>query len=241
MDITSNTTPTTLKRRTLGLSRGVGVNKSNTIPISPIRPIETITDSAVTSLQRKDENTATEPNEPIGRVSDSVNSRIARTTFTAKPNIARHKLSLCKDTNETMTRKRLRSQNAKSPKEPKRLKLEPNAELLSTRYEEPKSSAKIENCDNVPPSEEASEKINSESSSETLLQNEIDRMKKQITTTEKYQQQISELEALIIKWRAAGLKTIEDIQEKIHPREEVSAILAHFNIDPGLFELDAAE
>ncbi|KAG4080117.1 hypothetical protein HA402_008188 [Bradysia odoriphaga] len=201
----------------------------------------TITDSAVTSLQRKDENTATEPNEPIRRVSNSVNSRITRNTSTARPNIKRHKLSLCKDTNETMTRKRLRSQNAKSSEEPKRLRLEPNAELLSKRDEVPKSSTKIENCDTMPSSDEASGKINSESPSETLLQNEIDRMKKQITTTEKYQQQISELEALIIKWRAAGLKTIEDIQEKIHPREEVSTILAHFNIDPGLFELDTVD
>lgn len=149
---------------------------------------------------------------------------------------------MCKDTNETMTRKRLLSQEVKSSAgKPKRLKFEPHSEPLNKRDDEPKSSAKTENCDTESPSSgEAGEKMNSESPSESLLQKEIDRIKKQIAMTEKYQQEIFELKELITKWKAAGLKTIEQIQEKIQPTE-VSDILSHFNIDPELFELNSAE
>jgi len=46
---------------------------------------------------------------------------------------------------------------------------------------------------------------------------------------------------LITKWQQAGVKTIEELKEKIKPTQEVKVILAHFHIDPGLFNLDLSE
>lgn len=199
--------------------------------------LQTKSDSSDIS-QRLSDETPTKPNRPIGRVSDSVNSGIVGNTPTIKSK--RHKLSLCKDTNDSMTRKRLRSQERTSPEKSKKLKLEPDSELFNKRCDEPKVTTKNENCDRKATSEEAGEKVNSDPSTAALLQEEIDRIKRRITMTEKYQQQISDLQDLIKKWKSAGLKTIEEIQEKIQPTE-VSDILRHFNIEPELFELNTTE
>lgn len=59
-----------------------------------------------------------------------------------------------------------------------------------------------------------------------------------IEKMKKYEQRSSELLGLISKWRQAGKKTIEELKLKIQPKQDVKAILDHFNIDPNLFGME---
>lgn len=184
--------------------------------------------------------TADTPNSRSEEGNLATKSNFNETPVSSKPNKNAYKLSLCKTTTEAMTRKRIIHQQSKSLMQPKRLKLE------SLKPDE-RHTAEVENsvkretsCDN----RSADECIrtsgeNEPSSSHSSLQNEVDELRNEVATMEKHEQRTSELRSLITKWRAAGLKTIDELKEKMQLEGE--EILAHHHIDPGLFELNVPD
>lgn len=176
-------------------------------------------------------------------------------SVSSKSNKGTYKLSLCKKTTEAMTRKRMLSQQSKLLMQPKRLKLEPNLDDLPTKL------LNSENCDIKLPSSDDCKigfvgekgpclKLSNEdatfddwganeSPSNLSTQEEIDEIKKKIAMYTKrneiHKKKKSELQGLKTKWREAGRIVIEEIQEKI-PAKHEDEILAHFQIDPGLFQ-----
>lgn len=117
--------------------------------------------------------------------------------------------------------------------QPKRLKLEIKLDE-TVQTDESNSIDQNQNCDN---------KLSDDSykSSEKPLQEEIDELKNTIATIEKYEHRKSELLGLITKWQEAGQKALEELQEKIEPKQDMKVILDHFQIDPGLFNMQLSE
>lgn len=130
------------------------------------------------------------------------------------------------------------SQQSKSLMQPKRLKLE--LKLDETQTEDPNSVTQNENCDTKPSSDECGKTSGkNEPPSTESLQIEIDEIKKKISAIETCEQRSSEHRRLKAKWQEAGRKTIEELEEKLNKDKDV--ILAYYQIDPGLFELNSSE
>lgn len=167
----------------------------------------------------------------------SIKSNVHETPVSSKPNKGTYKLSLCKSTTEAMTRKRMHSQQKKLSMQPKRLKLELKFDEIQTE----ESDSTQNESDTKSTSDECGKTNgpNTPPHSNSSLQDDIDELTKKITSIEKHQQRTSELEALKMKWLEAGRKVIEEIKEKIEEDEDV--FLVHFQIDPGLFNLNSSE
>ncbi len=167
------------------------------------------------------------------------NSNVA--TVSSMQNKVAYKLSLNKATTEMMTRKRMRSKQAKSQIQAKRLKVDSIELELDTPAEE---SVQNSNCDIDEPLSGGSGTTNEENEPKSnspvpLLQIEIDELTNKIAKTEKHHQKVSELQLLIVKWREAGILTIEQLEKALG--EDALTILAHNNIDPALFNLNLSE
>lgn len=190
-----------------------------------------------------------------GTVSECSDSQKIRAP--PKPIRAKYKLTLCQATEEKMTRKRKMCQDARQAK---RIKLESNLEYDPSAAESFEKSGKFdeiensEKCDNYKPIENSEEignfvakPLNGEilPCTESLLQHEIEELKSKIAKNEEHEQRIVQLQKLISKWREAGRRTIDELQQKFTSMEgttvEVNAILAHYQIDTGVFDFEFSE
>lgn len=169
----------------------------------------------------------------------SMKSNLNETPVSSKPNKGAYKLSLCKSTAETMTRKRILYQQSKSLIQPKRLKLELKQNEIST--EETNSETQNENCDTKPSDECDQTSKENDSPSDSSLQKEVDELKKTIATSAKFEQRSAELKGLITKWQEAGVTATKELSEKLQPPQDEQAILAHFHIDPALFKMNFSD
>lgn len=130
------------------------------------------------------------------------------------------------------------SQQSKSLMQPKRLKLEVKLDEIQT--EESSSVTRNANCDTkLAPDEGDKTSGENEPPSKESLQTKIDELKRKISAIEKSERRSSEHRRLKAKWHEAGLKTIEELSNIL--QQDKRAILANYNIDPILFDLNLSE